>query len=318
MTRCLYASQTRGVHDARWIQALRNIGLNVVDRARVDFTSDAAFEQDVASEATRVEIVVAGPWDMAQRIAQHNDSVILLSWGFDLQDADESQLDLQRFMAVVVDSTANLKIAEEHGARKILLIPWGVDLDQLSAQAGTANLSSFDIAPGDRVVLSLRAHEELYRVADIIKAFAQIETDARLVVGNSGSLTAQLQDQARRLNVDAAFIPAVAEDRVPALLRRSSVYVTASRVDGSSVTLLQAMACGVPVVASANNGNADWVADGKTGFVFPVGNTAALARAIQRALQEGHSVTDAALAQIHERADWKRNIRQLGDFLTTL
>ena len=155
-------------------------------------------------------------------------------------------------------------------------------------------------------------------MADIIEAFATIKTDARLVVGNAGSRTEQLQDQAHRLGVDATFIPPVGEDRVPALLRRSSVYVTASRVDGSSVTLLQAMACGVPVVASANPGNADWVADGKTGFVFPVGDTAALAHAIQRALGHGDSVTEAALAQIQERADWQRNIRQLGVFLTTL
>lgn len=318
MTRCLYASQTRGVHDARWIQALRSIGLDIIDTARVDFISDAAFEKYVASEASRVEIVVAGPLDMAQRIAQHTDSMILLSWGFDLQDADESQLDLQRFIAVIVDSTANLKIAQEHGARNIVLVPWGVDLDEINSRADAADLSSFGIVPSDRVVLSLRAHEELYRVADIIEAFATIKTDARLVVGNAGSRTEQLQDQARRLGVDATFIPPVAEDRVPALLRRSSVYVTASRVDGSSVTLLQAMACGVPVVASANPGNADWVADGNTGFVFPVGDTAALAHAIQRALDHGDSVTEAALAQIRKRADWKRNIRHLKEFLTAL
>lgn len=318
MTRCLYASQTRGVHDARWIRALRGVGLNVKYVARVDFTSDSAFESHVASEASRAAFVIAGPLDTAQRVAQQADSVILLSWGFDLQDADESQLDLQSFIAVIVDSTANLKIAEEHGARDIVLVPWGVDLDELSEASVAADLAPFGIEPSERVVLSLRAHEELYRVADIIEAFAVIETDARLVIGNTGSLTAHLQDQARRLGVDATFIPAVAEDRVPALLRRSSAYVTASRVDGSSVTLLQAMACGVPVVASANAGNADWVADGNTGFMFPVGDAAALARAIQRALDDGDSVTEAALAQIRERADWKRNIRQLEHFLTTL
>ena len=318
MTRCLYASLTRGVHDARWIQALRSIGLDVVDTARVDFTSDAAFEKYVAFQASHAAFVIAGPLDTAQRIAQQADSVILLSWGFDLQEADESHLDLQRFVAVIVDSTANLKIAEARGARNIMLVPWGVDLAELNAATDAADLAPFGIARSERVVLSLRAHEELYRVADIIEAFAMIETDARLVVGNTGSLTAQLQDQARQLGVDATFIPAVTEDRVPALLRRSSVYVTASRVDGSSVTLLQAMACGVPVVASANAGNADWVANGITGFMFPVGDSADLAHAIQRALNGGDSVTEAALAQIRERADWKRNIRQLEEFLTTL
>jgi glycosyltransferase involved in cell wall biosynthesis len=309
---------TRGVHDDRWIKALRAIGIDVVDISRVDFPSDTGFEDHVASEASRVDFVIAGPLELARRVAKQADAVVLLSWGFYIQDADTEQLDLERFTAVIVDSTANREIAEVHGARKILLIPWVVDIDAMNGGASAADLSPFGIAHSERVVLSLRAHEELYRVADIIEAFAMVDTDARLVVGNSGSLTSQLQDQARSLGIDATFIPAVAEDEVPALLRRSSVYVTASRVDGTSVTLLQAMACGVPVVASANSGNADWVEDGVTGFMFPVGDAAALAYAIQQALDNGDSVKQSALAQVRERADWNRNVHQLQEFLTNL
>ena len=316
MTRCIYASMTRGVHDERWVKALRGIGIDVAAISRVDFPSDSAFEGHVASEASRVDFVIAGPLEWARQVAEQAGSVVLLSWGFDLQDAEAEQLDLQGFTAVIVDSTANRQIAEEHGARKILLIPWGVDIDAMNRGTGAADLSPFGVARSERVVLSLRAHEELYRVADIIEAFAMTNTDARLVIGNSGSLTSQLQDQVHSLGIDATFIPAVAEDEVPALLRRSSVYVTASRVDGTSVTLLQAMACGVPVVASVNSGNADWVEDGVTGFMFPVGDAAALANAIQRALDNGDSVKEAALAQVRERADWNRNVHQLQKFLT--
>ena len=318
MRNLLYVSNSRSGHDVRWLRALSSINSEIVGLSRVDFSTVAAFGAYLASPSLQDSIVIAGPLSLAGEIESLGHEVILLSWGFDLQDAKADQLDLERFAAAIVDSTANRKIAEKHGARRVVLIPWGVDLDELQDQTEIADLSEFGVAPSEQVVLSLRAHEEIYRVSDIIEAFALTEIDARLVVGNTGSLTTQLQELALELGVDATFIPAVSEDRVPSLLRRASVYVTASRVDGTSVTLLQAMACGVPVVASANAGNADWVEDGVTGLVFPVGDTRALCHAIERALREGDNVISAAREQVHERANWRHNIQQLKELFESL
>ena len=306
-----------GAHVDRWRTALLNLGFNINCVLKDRCVSNLEF-LDAIDSSEESQIVICGPLALAQTLVPDCNPLLLLSWGFDLQDAEEGELFLADFAAVIVDSTANQRIAKEHGARKVVLIPWGVDLEELHHHTEVADLSRFGVAATERVVLSLRAHEEMYRVSDIIEAFALTEIDARLVVGNTGSLTTQLQELALELGVDATFIPAVSEDRVPSLLRRASVYVTASRVDGTSVTLLQAMACGVPVVASANAGNADWVEDGVTGFVFPVGDTRALSHAIERALREGDNVISAAREQVHERADWRHNIEQLKELFESL
>jgi glycosyltransferase involved in cell wall biosynthesis len=58
--------------------------------------------------------------------------------------------------------------------------------------------------------------------------------------------------------------------------------VSASEVDGTSVTLLQAMACGTPVVVSDIDGNRGWVTEGKTGRLFRTGDAGEQASAIRR------------------------------------
>jgi len=239
---------------------------------------------------------------------------VLLSWGFDLQDASAA-LDLKHFLAVIVDSSANQDIARAAGARLIINIPWGVDLHAIDSATAIADLSDYGVDPTERVVLSLRAHEPRYRVADIIEAFARRPRAARLVIGNSGSITPQLRRLTQDLNVDAVFVPSVGEEEVPSLLRRADIYVTASEVDGTSVTLLQAMSCNVPVVASANAGNVDWVDDHVTGLLFPIADIDALDTAITQALVSGHETTTAARWSVEDRADWQKNIYALQPIL---
>jgi len=104
-------------------------------------------------------------------------------------------------------------------------------------------------------------------------------------------------------------------DVIP-LLRRANAYVTTSEVDGTSVTLLQAMACKVPVAASENVGNVDWVDDGATGFLFPIADIDALDAAIDRALHADPVILQAARSRVEESANWERNIRALLPLLT--
>jgi len=255
--------------------------------------------------------------DLALSLTGTVKQLVLLSWGFDLQEPPPD-LNLEPFHAVIVDSSANEDIAREAGARAIFNIPWGVDLRAIDSSTTIADLSDYGVDPTERVVISLRAHEPRYRVADIIEAFARRPRAARLVIGNSGSITPELRQLAKELNVDAVFLPAVGEEKVPPLLRRADAYVTASEVDGTSVTLLQAMACNVPVVASANAGNVDWVDDGVTGFLFPIADIDALDGAINRALDSGHEVIDAERRRVEESADWQRNIHALQPLLQNL
>jgi hypothetical protein len=69
---------------------------------------------------------------------------------------------------------------------------------------------------------------------------------------------------------------------IPELLARADVFVLSSRSEGFPVSVLEAMAAGLPVVATNVGGVAEAVDHGKTGFLVPAGDSQALARAVER------------------------------------
>jgi glycosyltransferase involved in cell wall biosynthesis len=75
-------------------------------------------------------------------------------------------------------------------------------------------------------------------------------------------------------------------DDLRPVLRRSSVFVQPSLQEAFGITVLEAMACGIPVIASAVGGLPEIVEDGRTGFLVPPGHAAALAEKIARLIRD--------------------------------
>ncbi|MDD2859166.1 MAG: glycosyltransferase, partial [Candidatus Nanopelagicales bacterium] len=283
---CVYVSATWGIHDERWTQALRDLG----HRPRIVVLGRDAepgtLAEVVGALAGPGIPVLAGPLTTITRTLVEQlpkARIIGLSWGFDLHEllraGDVHWLD--RAHGLVIDSVATRDIAVSAGVdpAAIAFIPWGIDLGLFTPEGPTIERTAVGIDPEARLVLSLRAHEALYRVGDIIDGFAEVaagEPDLLLVVGHSGTLTASLQARASALGIAdrVRFIGTIEEAALAPWLRSAAVYVSASEVDGTSVTLLQAMACRTPVVVSDTPGNLGWVEDGVTGATFATGSVA--------------------------------------------
>mgnify|MGYP001766876889 FL=1 len=92
--------------------------------------------------------------------------------------------------------------------------------------------------------------------------------------------------------------------------RAADLYLSASITDGSSVSLLEAMACEIPVLVSDIPGNLEWVEDGRTGFLFKTGDSAQMADKILFCYQnrgEMQNIIAPARRLIEEKADWEKN-----------
>lgn len=312
---CVYVTRGWGVHDDRWTAALRTLGHhpNVLSLGRD--ADEAGLRSAVEHAAHGGLPVLAGPLNaVTHLLAGLSAPLVGLSWGFDLHELEAAGETawLQRLDGLIVDSDATRAIAQRAGVPTdgITFLPWGIELRDFTLEGPTAPVDG-------RVVLSLRAHEELYRVGDIVEAFAcvaEVVTDATLVIGHSGSLTPTLSARVADLGLAdrVHFIGTIDEVSLAPLLRSAACYVAASSVDGTSVTLLQAMACGAPVVASDTPGNLGWVEPGVTGRIFATGDVPGLATAIIEALSDPDDASLArARALVEANADWSKNIARL-------
>lgn len=136
--------------------------------------------------------------------------------------------------------------------------------------------------------------------ATLLRAFAQLLTlqpalrrQLRLIVVGNGPLLAELRALAESLHVaDVTYFPG-ALDNVPEVLRALDVYVLPSLNEGISNTILEALASGLPVIATAVGGNVELIGDGVCGRFFAPRDTSALSQllleyAVNPSLRQAH------------------------------
>lgn len=158
------------------------------------------------------------------------------------------------------------------------------------------------------VVGSVGRLEEVKDYMTLARAFALCARESpvspRLVLVGEGSqrggITAYLEAQRLASSCELAG----ARDDVPDLMRRFSVFVLPSRAEGISNTILEAMASGLPVIATDVGGNRELVVDGETGFLVPSGEPGAIAGRLS-----WYRENPDALAR-HGRAGRERALRE--------
>ena len=131
-----------------------------------------------------------------------------------------------------------------------------------------------------------------YKSADVaVRALALVRAtlpQARLAVAGDGPELPRLQRLARRLGIADAvdFLGYLSHDDKVRLLWESHLLLNPSPKEGWGLTVIEANACGVPVVASRRPGLVDSVRDGETGTLVPYGDAAAFAHAALALLQD--------------------------------
>ena len=110
------------------------------------------------------------------------------------------------------------------------------------------------------------------------------------------------------------FVGRVTPDQMADWLARAEIFLSASRSDSTSVSLLEAMASGAVPVVSDLEGNREWVTEGEGARLFPVGEAAGLAAALERALDDeawAARARERNRGVILERGSWPRNMARI-------
>ncbi|MCB1843134.1 MAG: TIGR03088 family PEP-CTERM/XrtA system glycosyltransferase [Halioglobus sp.] len=135
----------------------------------------------------------------------------------------------------------------------------------------------------------------------------------RVVIVGDGPLRAELEKLVVELGLESTVWLAGDREDVPDLLQLMQVFVLPSLGEGISNTVLEAMASGLPVVATAVGGNVELVEDGVNGALVPVGDVAALAASLRELLcHEADRRRRARNAQrfVQSRFDWSKTVAQ--------
>jgi len=191
---------------------------------------------------------------------------------------------------VIVVSRAIGAVVAAGGVRpeRTRLVYEGVP-DRVAVPGGTEALLALGVPPGVPVVGNVAALTDHKDHATLVAAMALVRgrvPDARLVIAGEGELRPALEARARELGLgDRVFFAGFRHD-LDRLLPALSVFCLSSRLEGLGTSLLDAMAFGLPVVATAAGGIPEVVEDGVTGRLVPPRDPPALAEALAIALAD--------------------------------
>jgi glycosyltransferase involved in cell wall biosynthesis len=201
-----------------------------------------------------------------------------------------------RHAAAVIATTEELGARAARLAPRVEIIPNGVDLrlfQPLNAER----------APGRRILYVGRLSPEK-NLQTVVEATASAGATLRLA--GSGPLRADLDAQAKAQGAPVEFLGVVEQAKLPAVYASSDVFVLASFTEGHPKVLLEAMACGLPCVASDCTGNRSLITDGETGLLFDPHRPEELAARLRRIFDDpplAARLGEAARKMIAERYD---------------
>jgi glycosyltransferase involved in cell wall biosynthesis len=197
---------------------------------------------------------------------------------------------------------------------KLLQINFGANTEQFYPDAAMPR-------PSAATFICTRRNEPIYDIPTIIEALGIIKSTGRhfhCVLCGGGTL---LETHKRKV-IDAGlenhvtFTGRLEHRELPKLLRTADIYISASLGDGTSVSLLEAMATGLLPVVSDIDSNRPWIIDGKTGLFFKKKTPQSLAEAMNRALDD-LSLRQNAFDKNRERialdGDMQKNMKRLAD-----
>jgi glycosyltransferase involved in cell wall biosynthesis len=173
-----------------------------------------------------------------------------------------------------------------HGG-KISVFPMGIDERFL----GVKRDQKRNISHRPITIISNRNLLPIYNVSLLVRAIPIVlkeESKVKFLIAGDGPEREKLEREAKNLNVDdvVQFLGRVPHETMPDLLTEADIYVSTSLYDGTSVSLLEALASGAFPVVTDIPSNREWVVDGKNGFLVPADEEEVLGKRIVEAIRD--------------------------------
>lgn len=213
---------------------------------------------------------------------------------------------LNRVNQVVTPSPSIAALLRSYGVRQpITSIPTGIDLAAFTRPASDAELRRYGIDPGRPFVLfvgRLAAEKNVQLLLNSFLRVHQVLPEVQLVLIGSGPARGQYESWVanNQLSENVAFTGFLPKDVTNRVFGRAAVFGFPSVTDTQGIVIQEAMAAGVPPVAVAKFGPADYIKDGETGLLVPEDEDQ-FTRALERVLTD-HRLRDRLGASARQQA----------------
>lgn len=227
---------------------------------------------------------------------------ILTSWGIEVLTLPDANI-LLKTLAKIAAAKAHTIIADAKCLKeiwvqtgvpesKIEVVPFGVDMNLFNPKIdGSIVREKLKIKEDDIVVISNRAfYNNQYNIECLVNAIPLIlerHPNVKFILKGAGPLETYLKSLVKKLDVsqNVRFVGLVPYNEMAQYLEASDIYVSTCFVDSTSVSLLEAMACGLPPVVTDIPGNTEWIKNGRNGLLYPPKDFAALAEKIVQLIE---------------------------------
>ena len=244
---------------------------------------------------------------------QHLPKIITTLHGTDitLVGSDPSYYDITRFSINASDGTTAVSKYLADETREVFKLDQDIrvihnffDAERFHPGGGQCGKNEF-AQEGEFLIAHVSNFRPVKRTLDVIDTFEKIsaELPARLLLVGEGPDTVLARRQIKKKRLEDRVVFLGNQTRVEAVLPCADLFLVPSEEESFGLAALEALACGVPVIGTAGTGLTEVIEDYKNGFLLPVGDTSAMARAAVALLKDAARLKEfgKAAAEISHR-----------------
>ncbi len=209
----------------------------------------------------------------------------------------------------------------------------GINKEKIEAFTLGIDTKKFSFAERPKLVknsnlkmICTRRFESVFDHITILNALAILKEESinfKMTFAGDGSLLGQTKEYVRNsgLSDNVIFMDRIENDKLPDVLSQNDIYLSASKWDGTSLSLLEAMASGLFPIVSDINANSVWITNGFNGYLHKAGNADSLANCIMKLFDNSEIIQKAALynrLMVCEKADRQTNMKRLEEIYKEL
>lgn len=193
------------------------------------------------------------------------------------------------------------------------VIPNGVNFELFNTRASVESLNlakqKMDKRDGETMLITTSRLTKKNAVEDIIKALELLPESVKLAVLGVGSLESELKSLTKKLNLEnrVKFLGFVDHKSAPAYLQSADIFIRPSLSEGMGNSFIEAMAAGIPVIATPVGGITDFLIDGQTGIFCKVKNPESIAEQVKKLMSDKNlveTITSNAKEMVKQKYDW--------------